>query len=189
MDNQRNIILAVVLTALVLFGWEAGVGYFYPQTKTPTQVEQAGGAEEAAKPTNPSKIKPTREGGLRDAAEVALEQQDLETALAGGGRLPIEAPGLSGSINLTGALIDDLVINRHRETVKKDSGPVRIYSPAGTPAQQFAQFGWVGQGVATPDGQTVWKAPAGAKLAPSIRPPASTPGTSIRARSAPSTVR
>ncbi|GGN57506.1 membrane protein insertase YidC [Novosphingobium indicum] len=167
MDNQRNIILAVVLTALVLFGWEAGVGYFYPQTKTPTQVEQAGGAEEAAKPTNPSKIKPTREGGLRDAAEVALEQQDLETALAGGGRLPIEAPGLSGSINLTGALIDDLVINRHRETVKKDSGPVRIYSPAGTPAQQFAQFGWVGQGVATPDGQTVWKAPAGAKLAPS----------------------
>ena len=167
MDNQRNIILAVVLTALVLFGWEAGVGYFYPQTKTPTKVEQAGGAEEAAKPTNPSKIKPTREGGLRDAAEVALEQQDLETALAGGGRLPIEAPGLSGSINLTGALIDDLVINRHRETVKKDSGPVRIYSPAGTPAQQFAQFGWVGQGVATPDGQTVWKAPAGAKLAPS----------------------
>ena len=24
MDNQRNIILAVVLTALILFGWDAG---------------------------------------------------------------------------------------------------------------------------------------------------------------------
>lgn len=167
MDNQRNIILAVVLTALVLFGWEAGVGYFYPQTKTPTQVEEAGGAEQAAKPTNPTKIKPTREGGLRDSSEIAAEKQDLKTALTTGGRVPIVAPGLSGSINLTGALIDDLVINRHRETVKKDSGPVRIYSPAGTPAQQFAQFGWVGQNAATPGPDTVWKAPAGARLTPS----------------------
>jgi membrane protein insertase, YidC/Oxa1 family, N-terminal domain len=161
-DNQRNIILAVVLTALVLFGWEAGVGYFYPQSKTPTQVEQAGGAEKAASPS-----KPTREGGLRDAGEVALEKQDLQAALQRGGRVPVAAPGLSGSINLTGALIDDLVINRHRETVKKDSGPVRIYSPAGTPAQQYAQFGWVGEGVTTPNPQTVWSAPANARLTPS----------------------
>jgi YidC/Oxa1 family membrane protein insertase len=171
-ENQRNIILAVLLTALILFGWEAGVGYFYPQTKTPTQVEQAGGAEEAAKPsnsTNPTKIKPTREGGLRDAAEVAIEKQDLRSALASGNRVPIVAPGLSGSINLKGAVIDDLVLNRHRETVDKDSGPVRIYSPAGTPAQQFARFGWVGQDIKAPslDNNAVWTAQPGAKLTPS----------------------
>ena len=161
MDNQRNIILAVLLTALVLFGWEAGVGYFYPESKTPTQIVEAGGAKKAASPT-----KPTREGGLRDAAEVALERQDLQSALRTGGRVAIAAPGLSGSINLKGAVVDDLVINRHRETVKKDSGPVRIYSPAGTPAQQFAQVGWVGEGVATPSAGTVWTAPAGARLTP-----------------------
>jgi YidC/Oxa1 family membrane protein insertase len=160
-DNQRNIILAVLLTALVLFGWEAGVGYFYPQTKTPTQAVEAGGAEKAASPT-----KPTREGGLRDAADVALEKQDLKTALASGYRVQIAAPGLSGSINLRGAMIDDLVLNRHRETVEKDSGPVRFYSPAGTPAQQFAQFGWVGTGATTPDAKTLWTAPRGAKLTP-----------------------
>lgn len=162
MDNQRNIILAVLLTALVLFGWEAGVGYFYPQAKTPTQAARAGGAEEAVSPT-----KPTREGGLRDASEMALERQDLKTALASGGRVPIAAPGLSGSIDLKGAVVDDLVLNRHRETVDKDSGPVRIYSPAGTPAQQFAQFGWVGSGAATPDARTVWAAQRGARLTPS----------------------
>ncbi|MFC0206098.1 membrane protein insertase YidC [Novosphingobium soli] len=162
MENQRNIILAVLLTALVLFGWEAGVGYFYPQAKTPTQTVAAGGAEKATSPT-----KPTREGGLRDAAEVALEQQDLKSALAAGGRVPVAAPGLSGSINLTGAIVDDLVLNRHRETVEKDSGPVRIFSPAGTPAQQFAQVGWVGEGVAAPTPQTVWTAPGNARLTPS----------------------
>ena len=162
MDNQRNIILAVVLTALILFGWEAGVNYFYPQPKTPPKAEQVVQPQDSA-----SRTKPTREGGLRDAAEIALEKQDLQTALGRGGRLPIAAPGVSGSINLTGALLDDLVLNRHRETVKKDSGPVRMFSPAGTPAQQFAQFGWVGQGVATPNSSTVWTAPAGAKLTPS----------------------
>jgi YidC/Oxa1 family membrane protein insertase len=34
-DNQRNIILAVLLTALILFGWDAGVRYFYPQADKP----------------------------------------------------------------------------------------------------------------------------------------------------------
>ena len=159
MDNQRNIILAVVLTALVLFGWEAGMGYFYPQASEPAKVEQAPVSSD-------SEIKPTREGGLRDAADLALEKKDLRSALGHGGRVPVAAPGLSGSINLTGALVDDLVINRHRETAEKNSGPVRIFSPSGTPAQQFAQFGWVGEGVVTPTAGTVWTAPAGARLTP-----------------------
>ncbi|MET1755382.1 membrane protein insertase YidC [Novosphingobium sp. RD2P27] len=159
MENQRNIILAVLLTALVLFGWDAAVGYFYPQSKTPTQVVESGGADNAVSPG-----KPTREGGLTDAADVQLEQQDLRTALSSGGRVPIAADGVSGSINLRGAIIDDLVLNRHREMVDKDSGPVRLYSPAGTPAQQFAQFGWVGEGIDTPNANTVWTAPEGAKL-------------------------
>lgn len=157
MEKQRNLILAVLLTALILFGWEAGVGYFYPESKTPVQSAQK--AQDSAPHT--------REGGLQSAADIALERKDLKSALASGGRVPIAAPGLSGSISLTGAVVDDLVINRHRESVEKDSGPVRIFSPAGTPAQQFAQVGWVGEGgFAAPNAQTVWTAPANAKLTP-----------------------
>jgi len=160
-QNQRNIILAVVLTALVLFGWEAGVRYFYPQARTPAKVEQA-----AVPATSGSVPNATREGGLRDAAEIALEKQDLKSALSAGGRVPIVAPGLSGSINLTGALVDDLTINRHRESVEKNSGPVRLFSPMGTPAQQYVQFGWVGQQGAIPNVGTKWMAPANARLTP-----------------------
>ncbi|WP_395328796.1 membrane protein insertase YidC [Novosphingobium sp. BL-8H] len=159
MNNQRNIILAVVLTALLLFGWQAGVSHFYPEANKPAPVAQTTAPAASA-------AKPTREGGLLNAADVALEQQDLKTALTKGGRVPIQAPGVSGSINLNGALLDDLVLNRHRETVEKNSGPVRMFSPSGTPAQQFAQFGWVGQGNAAPNVNTVWTAPAGAKLTP-----------------------
>jgi YidC/Oxa1 family membrane protein insertase len=161
-DNQRNIILAVLLTALVLFGWDAGMRYIYPQSN----VKHEARTEAAKADSAPAATKPTREGGLTSDTDIALEKQDLQQALAAGGRLPVEAPGLSGSINLKGAIVDDLVTKRHTESVKKDSGPARIFSPAGTPAQHYAQFGWVGEGVALPNASTLWSAPQGARLTP-----------------------
>jgi YidC/Oxa1 family membrane protein insertase len=160
-DNQRNIILAVLLTGLVLFGWDAAIRYIYPQANAPRP--------QASAPAAPSTTMPTRAGELTDPAGIALQAKDLASALRGPSRVPIAAPGLSGSISLAGALVDDLTSNRHRATVEKDSGPSRVFSPPGTPAQQFAQFGWVGDqaaGIALPSASTVWTAPAGARLTP-----------------------
>jgi YidC/Oxa1 family membrane protein insertase len=42
-------------------------------------------------------------------------------------------------------VLDDLTLNKYRETIAKDSASVRLFSPAGTPAQHFAQFGWSGR--------------------------------------------
>ena len=109
MQNQRNILLAVLLTGLILFGWDALVGYIYPQANKPRPVASA--------PANVGTApKPTREGGLTSATDLALEAKDLKSALGAGGRVQIAAPGLSGSINLTGALLDDLTIEpAHRD--------------------------------------------------------------------------
>ncbi len=161
MDNQRNIILAVVLTALILIGWDRGLQYFYPQAGQTRPAATASASQDAAAPA-----KPTREGGLTSPAAIALEAKDIKTALASPWRIRIAAPGLSGSLNPIGALVDDLTLNRHTATEKKDSGPVRIFSPAGTPAQNFAQFGWAGSGVQLPDAATPWTAPVGARLTP-----------------------
>ncbi len=162
--NQRNLILAVLLTGLVLFGWDAGIRYFYPNANKPAAV--ASGPASVAAET----AKPSRDGGLTSAADVALEAKDLKIALTTGGRVAIAAPGLSGSINLTGGVIDDLTTNRHTATEKKSDGPARIFSPAGTPAQQYAQFGWVAvdgaSAAALPNASTIWTAPAGVKLTP-----------------------
>jgi YidC/Oxa1 family membrane protein insertase len=164
-DNQRNILIAVLLTAIVLFGWDALLGHFYPTAHT-----QKGEAVVAQQKAASAPVKPTREGGLVDADSQALETRDLATALKAEGRVQIAAPGLSGSINLKGALVDDLTTNRHRATVDKNSGPARIFSPQGTPAQQFAQFGWTSDDARAKTGlptrDTVWTAPAGAKLTP-----------------------
>ncbi len=156
MDNQRNLILAVVLMALMLVGWESGLRYFYPP---PPPSAQSAAPNAAPTPATATPAKPTRDGGLLDPGDVALEKLDLKQSLASGQRVAIDAPGLKGSINLAGGLIDDLTLARHTETIDKNSPPVRLFSPAGTPAQHYAQVGWVGEnGVAAPNAGTVWQA-------------------------------
>lgn len=160
MDNQRNLILAVLLSAVVLFGWDFAVGKLYPE---PAQVSQSDAlaSAPASNGTSAEKGKSarhTREGGLTDPSDIAEEAKDLTTALASTDRIKIDAPEVAGSINPVGARLDDVLLKTHRQTVDKDSGPVRLFSPAGTPAQQFAQFGWIGQGVKLPGADTVWTA-------------------------------
>lgn len=159
--NQRNLILAVVLTALILFGWDAGMRYLYPNANQPAPAASA-----PAAPAPTASAKPTREGGLASPADQALEARDLASALKSPSRVAIDAPGLTGSINLVGGGIDDLSTKRHTAALDRGSGLQRIFSPAGTPAQHFAQFGWTGTGIAVPTAATVWTAPAGAKLTP-----------------------
>src|SRR5688572_11729712 len=133
---------------------------YFPAPPPSEQVAaQADGAAQGAPVTH------TREGGLTDPGEIAEEARDLSTALAVRDRVRIDAPEVAGSINPVGARVDDIVLKTHRQTVDKDSGPVRLFSPEGTPTQQFAQFGWIGEGVRLPNAQTVWRAEGG-PLAP-----------------------
>src|SRR3546814_11759943 len=73
---------------------------------------------------------------------------------------------LTGSINLKGARIDDIVLPTYNQTIKKDSPPVRLFSPSGTKDSYFGGFGWTGDGLKAPDANTVWAA-RGDKLPPS----------------------
>ena len=162
MDNSRNLILAVVLSIALLFGWDFVMSRMNPAPKNPTapaaQHTAAAPSGEAQGTAAAPKQRATREGGLQAPADIALEKKDLATELRQPTRVPIDAPEVLGSINLVGARIDDIELKSHRETIDKNSGPVRLFSPEGTPAQQFAQFGWVGQGVKVPDAHTTWQA-------------------------------
>jgi YidC/Oxa1 family membrane protein insertase len=146
-------VLAIVLSALVLIGWTVLSERFFPQpappatTAAPAPTATAGGPAPAA----PVKAKPS----LRD----------VKAVLAQGNRVIIETPRLSGSINLKGAEIDDLVLLAYRETVKKKSPPVRLLSPGGAKNSYYAGFGWLGEGAAAPGPDTLWTT-SGTKLTP-----------------------
>lgn len=153
MDNTRNLLIAVVLCGLMLLGWDLAMSQFYPQPDVLEPIEQAD--------TPRARVANNGEPGLPASADGAFGETDLESALSQGSRVRIDAPEIAGSINPVGAKIDDIVLKSHRQTVEEDSGPVRLFSPQGTPAQQFAQFGWIGEGVQTPDAQTVWQVEGG----------------------------
>ncbi len=158
MDN-RNLLLAVVLSGLLILGWQAGINYFYPEAAltAPAATASAPAATAGAPGAAPGAASL---GG--DAATV--QKVDLKSALASGNRVVIDTPRVAGSINLVGARIDDIVLKDYRETVKKDSGPVRLFAPEGTSAQYFAEFGFVAGGARQPS-NLLWQAD-GTKLTP-----------------------
>lgn len=150
MDNQRNLLLAVLLSGLLILGWDAGMSYFYPQASITAQAVDDKDAVSASPSAAPSGA---IESGAKPAAPV-----NLVKALGTKARLRIDAPRIEGSINLVGARIDDIELKDYRETIDKDSGPVQLFAPQGTALQYYAQFGWIGEGVRLPDSDTLWQA-------------------------------
>lgn len=171
MDN-RNLLLAVVLSGLLILGWDLGVRYMYPESATASQTapntaantapDTGGKPGAAAAPAAGSAAPAPGAGNL--GTDAAARKVDLKAALTGGNRIAIDTPRLTGSINLVGARIDDIELKDYRETVKKDSGPVRLFAPEGTPGQYFAEFGFVAAGQRQPS-NLLWQAD-GAKLTP-----------------------
>ncbi len=153
MDNQRNMILAIVLSAIVLIGWSFASSYFFPVANPPV-TRIVDGKEKVV--ANPS---------ADPAADSPSAIRDRRMVLAETPRVIIKTPLLSGSLNLKGARIDDLVLTNYRETIKKDSPPIRLLSPGGARDAYFAGFGWSGDGVALPGADTVWTA-SGKELTP-----------------------
>ncbi len=161
MTNHRNLILAIALSFLLLMGWNSAMDYLYPQPEKALVEDRADTPGEQAAPAEETATRHSRTGGLVDPTLQAKEEADLETALASPRRIRIDAPRVGGSINLRGGVVDDIVLKDHREGTGKDSTPVRLFSPNGTPAQQFAQFGWVGSNIKVPGPETLWQAEGG----------------------------
>ncbi|GGB53644.1 membrane protein insertase YidC [Blastomonas aquatica] len=166
MENQRNVILAITLMALILFGWPYALEVFYPAR--PATVEDVANAPRPGlDPVAPGTgaTSGTVAGTVPDTGSASKVIRSRTAVLADSTRVTIDAPRVGGSINLTGARLDDIVLKDYRERLDKDSDLVHLFSPAGTADQYFAQFGWIGEGVATPTSQTVWT-PSGGTLTP-----------------------
>ena len=146
MSDNRNMILAVVLSALVLIGWSILSEYFLPTAAPQTQKVEDG------------QVKPVPEPQAGPVQQTPAKMRARSQVLAEGPRVQIRTPSLKGSINLTGARIDDLVLVKERQTISKESPPVRLLSPAGAPGSYFASFGWTGQGVEVPGPDARWTA-------------------------------
>ena len=174
--ENRNLLLALVLSMVVMTAWYAlfaGPELERVRREQEIAAEQAPppaaapieSPEQAAAPPAPVAAgAPTAASGVIVAANLSRQE-----ALARSERVPIETDRLAGSINLNGALIDDLELTTYYDSVDVHSDDHRIVllSPSGGPDAYFAEFGWEGVAVEAdpyPGPETEWSAPAGARL-------------------------
>ncbi|MGH9806115.1 MAG: membrane protein insertase YidC [Terriglobia bacterium] len=164
-ENNRNFILAIILSIGVLFAWQ----YFFAPKPHPGQgTQQAEQQQTEQGPPQPQGGEATSNGAPQPGAPVG-PTMTREEALAQSPRVAIDTPSLKGSIALKGGRIDDLTLKNYRETVQPTSPQVVLLSPAGGPGAYYTEHGFVaeaGKSVTVPGPDTVWQAPSGATLTP-----------------------
>jgi len=167
MLDNRNTILAVILSGVVLIAWQ----YFYniPQMEKQRAAQQAQAELQknaATQPADNSSATDTPpQAGSAPAPTAAPAAGggpvvDRDTAIAATPRVKIETPTLIGSISLKGARIDDLSLVKYRETVDPNSPPIELFAPSNTASPYYSEFGWVpaaGSTVRLPNQDTTWQ--------------------------------
>jgi YidC/Oxa1 family membrane protein insertase len=175
MGEHKNTILAIVLSLVVILGWQYFVGYpqmerqrqeTQQQTQQQAQVKQQSqpqpGSTQPAMPAPNAQPATPEVPGTPKAGEPSAQTQatSREAVIASSPRIAIETARLGGSIDLKGGRIDDLTLTQYREEIDPKSPPIVLFSPSGAPAAFYAEFGWVpaaGSNAAMPGPDTVWK--------------------------------
>src|SRR3981189_1536195 len=127
MTDQKNTLLAIVLSAIVLIVWQYFFGLPHmqrqeaqKQTQTQTQT-QTQGVPTPAPGGGPSTAVPVPG---QPAAAPAAQPLTRDAALKQTARVPIDTPRLKGSIALKGGRIDDILLAQYHETVDPNSPPI-----------------------------------------------------------------
>jgi YidC/Oxa1 family membrane protein insertase len=166
MEDQKNLLLAIVLTGVVLIGWQ----YLFanPQLERQRQLAQQQQQQQQAQGQQP--LPNAQPGAAPQVAPGTVPQAPAlpnatptltrEAALAASPRIRIDTPRLSGSLALMGGRIDDLALVQYRETVDPNSPPIVLLAPSGSPHPFYAEFGWTGAAGTSaklPAADTLWQ--------------------------------
>lgn len=164
MSDQKNLIIAIVVSVAIMLGFQFFVEKpKQEQLREQQAAQQAQSAAPGATPGAGGSAVPDASGlpALPSLAQQMVDQAATrDKVLTESPRVKIEGKRLVGSLNLVGGRIDDVVLPEYRETIKPDSKPIHLLSPAGGPAPFYAEFGWTVAGgtSAMPNGQTRWSA-------------------------------
>jgi YidC/Oxa1 family membrane protein insertase len=159
--DQKNFIVAIVLSVLIIVGWQAAFPpakpTVTPQQQAATQSSAPGAPGTPAAPTGQPVAPGVQPGGVAAPASQILSRNE---ALARTPRVTFSTPELLGSISLKGARIDDVQLVKYRETIDPKSPPVPVLSPVGSIHPYYAEFGWSASdpAVKVPGPDTMWTA-------------------------------
>ena len=158
-DQNKNLILATVLSFLVILGWFVGGPMLFPSWFPAETTTDAG---LTALPGDGA----SQTGNTTGAATTTQAGDTLATTPAADApRLMVDTAKLSGSISMRGGRFDDLSLKTYRETVNPASDEVQLLSSIGEAAPYYAVFAFrAGTGLEpadVPGFDTVWQANSG----------------------------
>ena len=165
-SDQRNLILAIVLSLSILLAFE--FLYNSPRLQKETARQQA--IEESLPKTSPKvgaqpddgtptvrpqtgSSEPTIRPQVNTAEQRAKQLQQTR-------RIKIESPKLSGTMAVTGGQLDDIILKGYREAVTPGSANITMLSPVGTAHPYYIKFGWTAADESAgkmPTTDTVWQ--------------------------------
>ncbi|HCI48437.1 MAG: membrane protein insertase YidC [Alphaproteobacteria bacterium RIFCSPHIGHO2_01_FULL_41_14] len=147
MDSEKRNLMLAMMASLAIF---AGYYYFYERHQHPVTQQQPAQTAEAAPQQTVAQDLPL------PLSSVPLSYEEAKK----GTQIAIKTNTLSGSLSLTGARLDDLLLTQYKETTNPDSGSVRLLSPAGTAHAYYMESGWVSpdKTIGMPTATTVWTA-------------------------------
>jgi YidC/Oxa1 family membrane protein insertase len=162
-ENQKNLILAIVISVAIVLGWQ--LWFEGPRLEKERAARQQSAEQQAAPATGapPPAGAPVAQPGTA-AAPLAVgavaAPADRAAVVAQSPRVRIETPAVRGSIRLLGGQLDDISLARYHEAANPASPLITLLSPQGSPDPYLAEFGWVSAnaGLALPGGQAQWTA-------------------------------
>ncbi|SFR31466.1 protein translocase subunit yidC [Yoonia tamlensis] len=152
-DQNKNLILATLLSFLVILGWT----YLSPPEDPPVSL-----TDEAAIAASDPALPATQEAATTTTAPEAAAPETPAP------RVAIKTDTLEGSLSLRGGRIDTLSLTQYRVENTEDSPIVQLLRPEGEAGAYYAAFGWAAaNGIATenvPSPETIWTLETGDTL-------------------------
>lgn len=138
MSQNQRLILAMVLSILIMSLWQKY--YIIPRMPQKQVVKES-----------VQVLKNHQESHVIEDRDDLIYKTKAE-------RLKFSNDEISGSINLRGAKLDDLILKKYHKTIKDDSDPVTLLSPSTTAEPYFITVGWVSKDrdIILPDSNTLW---------------------------------
>lgn len=143
-DNNKNLILAIVLSGLVMLVWM----FFFPPQEPVQQPASVTAGQVAAPGT----------AAVPGIPGVAAADPGLSAAPEAP-RIDIDTPRLKGSLSLRGGRLDVLSLKDYHETLDEGSPEVELLRPVSELEAYYAVYGWAsGPNVPVPGADTLFEA-------------------------------
>ena len=143
MDNQKNLLLAVVFSLIILIGYD----FFFAPKKNESNKTQLNEkiSEEISDKDTPS----------IDTSLVKKTNKNKSSEK----RIQFKANRIEGSLNLFGATIDDIILSDYFQTIEKKE-KVRVLNKESSSSPYFLRMGWAStdKSLELPNKDSLWTA-------------------------------